>query len=94
MTIDELKKDAAAVAQELRIAAGAAPKDMVAGTRGGSRHRGLPEPLRQRFLAIRSALFQLGLYDPILVRFDSATVPQASTGEIAEELARVAETLR
>jgi hypothetical protein len=28
-------------------------------------------PLRARFIQVRSALFQRGIYDPVLVRFDS-----------------------
>jgi hypothetical protein len=77
MTIEELKAAAAAVAQELQTA-GDAP------ITGG---------LRDRFITVRAELFQRGVYDPVLVRFDSATVAQASTREVAEELAKVAETL-
>ena len=33
--------------------------------------------LRARFVAIRAELFQRGIFDPVLVRFDSATVPHA-----------------
>jgi hypothetical protein len=78
MTIEELKAAASAVAQELQ-AMGDAPVD---GT------------LRDRFITVRAELFQRGVYDPVLVRFDSATVAQASTREVAEELAAVASTLR
>lgn len=49
--------------------------------------------LRKRFIDVRAALFQRGIYDPVLVRFDSATAPQASVPEIAEELATVAASL-
>jgi len=49
--------------------------------------------LKNRFLEIRAALFARGLYDPILVRFDTATVPQAPMAEIASQLALVAESL-
>ena len=49
--------------------------------------------LRGRFIEVRSALFQRGIYDPVLVRFDSATAPRATTGEVAEQLATVAEGL-
>ena len=49
----------------------------------------LPEDLRKRFIDVRAHLFARGIYDPVLVRFDSATVPHASTGEIAEQLAMV-----
>ena len=46
--------------------------------------------LRQRFIDVRAALFQRGIYDPVLVRFDSATAPPASVSEVAEELEKVA----
>lgn len=50
-------------------------------------------PLRARFIEVRGALFQRGIYDPVLVRFDSATAPKATTQEIAEQLATVAQSL-
>ena len=49
--------------------------------------------LRARFVAIRAELFQRGIFDPVLVRFDSATVPQASPREIADALNLVASNL-
>lgn len=49
--------------------------------------------LRERFINVRAALFQRGIYDPVLVRFDSATAPKASSEEIAEQLASVAAAL-
>lgn len=49
--------------------------------------------LRQRFIDVRAALFQRGIYDPVLVRFDSATAAPASVGEVAEELEKVAGSL-
>jgi hypothetical protein len=76
MTLEELKREAAALAAEL-----------------GSADR-IPEPLRKVFIAVRAELFQRGIYDPVLVRFDSATAPRATTREIAEELAKIAESLR
>lgn len=83
--LDELKQLAGLVGAELKAASdpAAAP---IPGTGGGSRHRHLPEELRSSFIEIRAALFQRGIYDPVLVRFDSATVAQASTHEIAEQL--------
>lgn len=53
----------------------------------------LPPALRASFIAVRAALIQRGVYDPILARFDSATVPQATLAEIADELAKVAASL-
>ena len=49
--------------------------------------------LRARFIGVRAELFQRGIYDPVLVRFDSATAPRATTQEIAEQLASVATNL-
>ncbi|HEV7240348.1 MAG TPA: hypothetical protein VGQ36_14000 [Thermoanaerobaculia bacterium] len=49
--------------------------------------------LRERFINVRAALFQRGIFDPVLVRFDSATAPRASKDEIAEQLAAVAQSL-
>ena len=49
--------------------------------------------VRMRFIEVRSELFQRGIYDPVLVRFDSATAPRATNDEIATQLATVAEAL-
>lgn len=49
--------------------------------------------LRERFINVRAALFQRGIFDPVLVRFDSATAPRATAQEIAEQLATVATNL-
>ena len=53
----------------------------------------LPEALRLRVIEVRSQLFTRGYFDPILGRFDTATVARASNGEIAEELEKVAASL-
>jgi hypothetical protein len=53
----------------------------------------MPASLRDRFINVRAALFQRGIYDPVLVRFDSATASPASPAEVAEELQTVAEGL-
>jgi hypothetical protein len=53
----------------------------------------LPNDLRKRFIAVRAELFQRGVFDPLLARFDTATVPRASTAEIANELKLLAEGL-
>ena len=53
----------------------------------------LPEDLRESFSDIRAALFQRGIYDPVLVRFDSATAPRATVAEVAEQLATLAASL-
>jgi hypothetical protein len=49
----------------------------------------LPHELRKAFIDVRAALFARGIYDPVLVRFDSATVSRASVHDIAEQLASV-----
>lgn len=49
--------------------------------------------LRAQFIALRTALFERGVYDPVLARFDSATVAQATPAEIAQQLEKVAEAL-
>ena len=49
--------------------------------------------LRKRFIDVRSVLFQRGIYDPVLVRFDSATAPRATPEEIATQLESVAQSL-
>ncbi len=53
----------------------------------------LPPALRERFIRVRSALFQRGIYDPVLVRFDSATAPRASTSEVAAQLELITSSL-
>jgi hypothetical protein len=73
--LEELRQQAAAVAEEMKAADAVAPQ------------------LRERFINVRAALFQRGIYDPVLVRFDSATAPRATTQEIAEQLATVATNL-
>ena len=75
--VGQLKEMAAAVAEEMK----AAPAGV------------LTAELRERFINVRAALFQRGIYDPVLVRFDSATVAQASAQEIGQQLATVAEAL-
>ena len=49
--------------------------------------------LRERFIHVRAALFQRGIYDPVLVRFDSYTAPKATAAEVAEQLETVATNL-
>lgn len=53
----------------------------------------VPADVRERFINVRAALFQRGIYDPVLVRFDSATAPKATAQEIAEQLSTVAGAL-
>jgi hypothetical protein len=53
----------------------------------------LPLDVRRHFIDVRAALFQRGVFDPVLSRFDSATQPRADAGTIAEELEKLAESL-
>jgi hypothetical protein len=87
LPLSEVKTLAAALANDLR----SVPGESAAG--GGSKHRGLPPEVHARFVTVRSALYQRGIYDPVLVRFDSATAPTASNAELAEQLATIAEAL-
>ena len=89
---EQLRAIASAVAAEL-IAQPDVADGSLSGTGGGSHHRALPEDVRRGFIDVRAALFQRGIFDPVLVRFDTATVAQAPTREIGERLAAVAETL-
>ena len=91
--LDQLKQLAMTVAEGLTAAAASTPDQPIAGTGGGSMHRKLPDELREGFIDVRAALFQRGIYDPVLVRFDTASVTQASTQEVAKQLAAVAESL-
>ena len=88
--MNELKETLRRIAEQIRAIAPAAG-DLKGG--GGSLHRALPEDLRKAFVTARATLFQRGIYDPVLVRFDTATVAQASNAEIADELTKVAEAL-
>ena len=79
MNTEELRTIGAQVAAEMRAHNGPNP---------------VPEELRRRFIAVRAELFQRGIFDPVLVRFDSATVPKASTQQIADQLAAVVASLK
>jgi hypothetical protein len=50
----------------------------------------MTEEQRARFIALRTAMVQRGIYDPVLVRFDSITVPRATASELAQQLALIA----
>lgn len=86
----QLKEIAIAVAEALKAVPSNDSGQPIANTGGGSHHRALPEDLRKRFIDVRAAMFTRGIYDPVLVRFDTATVAQAPISEIAEQLAIVA----
>ena len=82
----QLKEAAAAAGEALADAEGAAPQGG-----GGSESRHLPPAVRDAVIAVRTRLYERGVYDPVLARFDSATVAPASDAEIAERLAAMAQ---
>ena len=75
MTLEELKAEAANVAQQL-----AGEDTIVPG-------------FRKRFIAVRAELIRRGIFDPLLSRFDSVTVAQATRSQIAERLKTIAANL-
>lgn len=81
--------EASALAAEMSAGAGEEPI-----ASDGSRKRSIPPELRNRFIAFRTILVQRGMIDPILQRFDSYTVEQAPTDEIAQRLREIAESFR
>ncbi len=68
-------------------------KEMAAAVAEELKSGELTPALRERFIDVRAALFQRGIYDPVLVRFDSATAPPATKDEIAAQLEAVAQSL-
>ena len=85
---DQEKHSAAIPLSDLKVLA-----SLVAEQLGGLGDTGLPADVRAAFIDVRAALFQRGIYDPVLIRFDSATVPRAPVREIAARLAQVADSL-
>jgi hypothetical protein len=80
MTIADLKVTAGNIARAIRES-------------GASTNRNLPPQLRALIVEVRGELFQRGVFDPVLARFDSATVPQVSLQELADELVALASNL-
>ena len=89
---EEIARRAQRIAAELREALGGGAVEG-GGAQQGSAHRKLPEAVRKNFIDFRASLFELGIYDPVLVRFDSATASQADTSAIANRLVAVSESL-
>lgn len=83
----------AALATRLAERLGKEASEKGSGNFQGSVHRDLPDDLRREIIDLRSQLMERGVYDPVLVRFDTATVPQASNGEIADRLREVGRSL-
>ena len=53
----------------------------------------MPAEVRKRFLALRATLFAQGVFNPMLSRFDTITVPRAGNEEIAAQLDALATSL-
>ena len=68
-------------------------REMAAAVAGEMKSGEMTPAVRERFIRIRTELFQRGIYDPVLVRFDSATAPRATMDEIAAQLEAVAQSL-
>ncbi|HET7711320.1 MAG TPA: hypothetical protein VFL80_05270 [Thermoanaerobaculia bacterium] len=49
--------------------------------------------IRSRLIVLRAALFQRGIYDPVLARVDSITVPPVSADRLAAQLEEIASSL-
>lgn len=50
----------------------------------------LTPEVRAAFIAIRTELVQRGVFDPVLARFDSYTVPRASAQDAGRQLEQMA----
>lgn len=83
---EELRTEAASIAQAILDVAGG-------GTEEPGKARTMPDELRERFITFRTLLYVRGLHDPVLARFDSATVAQADSKRIAQALEILAEKL-
>lgn len=84
----KLQLEAAAVADEMmRLGKDEEP------LHGVQRTRGLPPALRERFVNVRASLIGIGIFDPVLARFDSYTVAQETSAVIGRQLAALAESL-
>lgn len=94
MKRDEMASMVGELAEEMLRATEGTTKEDEPLADDNSRQRVIGPELRVRFVELRSWMQRLGLVDPVLSRFDSYTVSQATSREIAERLAEVAESLR
>jgi hypothetical protein len=53
----------------------------------------LPPLVREQVIALRQHLIRRGIYDPVLGRFDSHTVPQITVSAAAARLKEIAAAL-
>lgn len=89
--MDELQRTRAReVAEEMLRATEGTGADDEPLAEDNSRPRIIDTDLRVRFIEVRTWMHRTGLVDPVLNRFDSYTVPQATTREVAERLAEIA----
>ncbi len=87
---EEFKARAKDVAEEmLRATEGTNGEDEPL-AEDNSRSRVIDAELRVRFIEVRTWMHRMGLVDPLLNRFDSYTVPQATSREVAERLSEIA----
>lgn len=89
----DLAREAERLSAKLDEAVSAASLPEGEGAHQGSAHRKLPETLRRELIAFRAALFDRGIYDPVLIRFDTASATQAATTRVAEQLRAIATSL-
>jgi hypothetical protein len=93
ISLEELPARAAEVAEALLRASEETTEAEEPVADDNSRRRVIDEELRGRFIDVRAAMQRHGMVDPVLIRFDSYTVRQAATREIAERLGQIASRL-
>lgn len=93
MKLSELRREAEAVAEAMLAATAGAEREDEPMAGDNSRPHPIDPDLRVRFLEIRTWMQRMGWVDPVLNRFDTYTVPQATTREVAERLAEIASGL-
>lgn len=89
MNEESQRAKARAVAEEMLRATEGTEADDEPIAEDNSRKRVLDTALRVRFIEVRTWMHRTGIVDPILNRFDTYTVPQATSREVAERLAEI-----
>lgn len=93
MNPEKLAQMAAEVAERMLQATAGMTDETEPLAGDNSRKRSIDPELRARFIAVRTWMQRMGLVDPVLNRFDTYTVAQATSRDVAEELRRVAESM-
>ncbi len=93
MTYQKIGSRAKETAEEMLRATEGTGEDDEPLSEDNSRKRIIAPELRLRFIELRTSMHRIGLIDPVLNRFDSYTVPQATSREVAERLDEIAEAL-